>query len=330
MSLLKGMTLREAATRPDFIKLMDAGLKTAMMKSYNDTYSEYEDLVNQQTSTKAKETYPALSSIGLPELVLEGENYKESGIGAMQSVDVTNYKYGRIIAITREMVDDDQTKMISGQPQLLGAKHRQYENMVFFSQVVGGSTASTSYEGSSKAIFTTAHLSRIGGSAGSTNTNVYTNVTLSAGSLLVALSMINLWRGVDDEHIIVMPKFVVVSDRLWYTAKWLIDGPGSPSYGANGFGPASAWHTNQGASLLAGSGLSVKKCTWLTKMGGAALDWYIWTDVNGWIFQVREPLELYAEGDLASSYFERDVMRWKSRKRFGVRNIDWRTAMKIS
>lgn len=320
-------SIREVATRGDFPKLMDVGMKTSFFEAYKSVESEYEQVVSFETSTKDKETYPSLSDVSFPEKVLEGEEYPEKGIGEMQDVDITNYKFGEIIGITREMVDDDQTKKIKMQPEKLGKAHRYFENKLVFSTIVAGTTAATCYDG--LAIFTTNHLNRKGGAAVAGNDNVYTSVTMSAGALIVALDMINLWTGLDGGHIGVNPMKIICTPRLAYTARWLMSPTsGIPAYAANALGPASNQAQTAGNNPLPLLGVLASK--WLGKVGATALDWYIQTDVPGWIFQVRDPLELYAQGNLSEDWFNRDVMKWKSRKRFGFKNIDWRAMMLIS
>ncbi len=320
------VSIKEAATRPDFYKLLDSGLKTKMFDIYNKVDSEYEQLVSFESSTKDKETYPSLSNLGDPEKVLENELYKEGPIGSMQDVDITNFKFGRILAITREMVDDDQTKKIKAQPGKLGTAHKNYENKVVFSAIVGGTTAGSCYDG--LAIYTTNHLNRKGGAAVAGNDNIYTAVTLSAGAVIIAMDMINLWKGLDDEDITVNPVSIAVTPRLSYTARWLMQGTGIPAYAANVLGAASAYASTVGNSPM--PMLKVITSKWLGKKTSNALDWFIWTDVPGWVFQWRNKLEFYKESNLAQAYFERDVMRWKSRVRFGFKNIDWRASMLIS
>lgn len=325
---LQFQSIREASTRSDFIKLMDSGLKTSFFKSYKDTPSEYEQFVSSETSTKSKETYPALSGVGDPGKVLAGEEFPEGTNGELQDVEVTNYKYGRIMAITREMVDFDQTKKIKQQPKSLGKVHKEYENKIFFSTLVNGTTAATCYDG--LAIFTTNHLNRKGGAAQAANDNIYTAVTMSAGAAIVVFDMINLWKGLNDEPITVTPVKVMCTTRLGWTANWLFSQgrSGIPAFAANALGPASAQAQTSGNSPMPLLQVVVSK--WLSKMGGNALDWYVWTDVEGWVWQWVNKLELYTEGNLSTSWFERDVMRWKSRVFFGQKLIDWRTVMLIS
>jgi len=325
--MLEIKSIREAATRPDFPKLMDSGMKTKMFEVYHKVESDYEKVVSFETSNKDKETYPSLSDIAEPTKVLEGEAFREGDVGALQDVDITNFKFGRIVAITREMVDDDQTKKIKNQPAKLGKMHKNYENRTVFSAIVGGTTAASCYDG--LAIYTTGHLNRAGGAAQALNNNIYTGMTLSAGSVIVAMDMINLWKGLDDEVITVNPVAILVTPRLDYTARWLMGNTGLPAYAAGPLGAASAHAITTGTSPM--PMLKVITSKWLGKIASAApLDWYIWTDVPGWVFQWRDKLELYKEGNLAQAWFERDVMRWKSRERFGFKCIDWRSSMLIS
>jgi len=318
-------SLKEAATRADFPKLMSSGMKLKMMDVYNKVESEYERVVSFETSTKDKETYPSLSGTADPKQVLEGEAFKEDKVAEMQDVDITNYKFGRLMGITREMTNDDQTKKVKNLPGNLGKVHKNYENKVVFSGIVGGSTAATCYDG--LAIFTTNHLNRKGGAAVAGNDNIYTGVTMSAGAIVIAMDMIDSWTGLDGEEITVNGVSILCSMRLSYTARWLMSDSSIPGFAAGVFGPAS---TQPFAGKVPMPMLSVNPSKWLTKVGGAALDWYIQTDVPGWVFQWRDKLELYAEGNLSQSWFEREVMRWKSRVRFGFKNIDWRAMLKVS
>lgn len=320
-------SIREAATRPDFIQLMSTGMKTKMKNAYNNVVSEYEQVVSFEDSTKDKESYPALSGLGYPEKVLSGENYKEDSNFSLQKIDITNYKYGKIIAITREMIDDDQTKMVAQKPNEVGISHKNHENKVVFSTINAGETAGTCYD--TLAIFTTNHYNRKGGATQSRNDNLYTCASMSAGSINTVINMIALWRGLNDEEISVNPIKILCPFYLGFTANWLMSGTGIPAYAANQFGAASAYASTVGQSPLRVA-LQVVVSKWLTKVGGATNDWYILTDVPGAVFQWRNKLELYKEGDLSVSWFERDVMRWKSRARFGFDIIDWRFALKVT
>ncbi|MEY2702362.1 MAG: Mu-like prophage major head subunit gpT [Bacteroidota bacterium] len=320
-------SIREAASRPDFIKLLDSGLKLKMMNAYNNVVSEYEQVVSFEDSTKAKESYPALSGLGYPEKVLEGESFKEDSNFANQSIDITNFKYGKIMAITREMVDDDQTKMIARKPDEMGISHKNYENKVVFSTINRGETAATCYDG--LALFTTNHYNRKDGAVHASNDNLYTSASLSAGSINTALNMVALWKGLNDEEINVNPVKLLVPFYLGFTANWLMSGTGMPAYASGAFGAASTQATVIGTSPIKAA-LQVVVSKWLSKLGGASNDWYLLTDVPGAVFQWRDKLELYKEGDLAVSWFERDVMRWKSRVRFGFDIIDWRFALKVT
>lgn len=320
-------SIKEAATRSDFIQLMSTGMKMKMMNAYNNVVSEYEQVVSFEESTKDKESYPSLSGLGYPEKVLAGELFKEDSNLSMQNIDITNYKYGKIIAITREMVDDDQTKMIARKPDELGISHKNYENKIVFSTINAGENAASCYDG--LAIFTSNHYNRKGGAAQSRNDNLYTCASLSAGSINTAINMIALWRGLNDDEISVNPIKILCPFFLGFTANWLMSGTGLPPYAANQFGAASANATLVGQSPIKIM-LQVVVSKWLTKIGGTTNDWYVLTDVPGAVFQWRDKLGLYQEGDLSASWFERDVMRWKSRVRLGFEIVDWRFALKVT
>ena len=46
--------------------------------------------------------------------------------------------------------------------------------------------------------------------------------TLSAGAVIIAMDMINLWVGLDNEVITVNPVSILCTPRLGYTARWLM------------------------------------------------------------------------------------------------------------
>lgn len=316
-------SIKEASTRPEFYRLLDSGLKMSMFGAYKQTPSTYEQIVDFETSTKDKEAYPSLGNLDLPEKVREGEPFPRKGIPKHDYVEVTNFKYGKIIEITKELIDDDQTKRIKQLPTERGQSHKKKEDKTVYS-IINGSPVL--YD--SQSFFSLNHPGYAGGGAIGANDNIYTSVTLSANALAVAISMIALWTGFTSEDILdVQPKFILTPARLRYTANLLTQSDFMPyGYAAATLGPAAT--TGQGKNVLKDLNLGVLTSPRLD--GTSVGDWFIRTSMRGFIFQIREALELYAAQPNTGAWFERDVLQWKDRKRWGTKVINWRTMLKVS
>lgn len=316
-------SIKEAATRADFYRFLTIGLKDLLFKAYREAPVTYDRLVTFQDSTKDKEGYPSLGSLGLPQQVLEGEPYQERTIPQDDMVEITNHKFGEIIAITEELIDDDQTKMVMRLPLDLGNAHKKHEDKTVYSLINNNPTG---YD--SQAIFSLNHPGFTGGAAMAVNDNIYTSVTLSANAVAVALGIIAGWVGhADDDILDVTATDLVVPKNLAHTARLLTESNFLPlAYAAGALGPSGTVGT--GPNVLKDNNLGVISSARLDKT--STTDWYIKTDFPGLVYQWRKKLELLAENEASGVRFERDVMRWKSRARWRSKFVNWRWGIKVS
>ena len=318
-------SLREAATRPEFYRLLDTGLKTMIINAYEQQAkkSTYEQIVDFQTSDKDKEKYPTLGSTPLPRKVLEGQPFPENDFPKDDRVEVTNFKYGEIISITREMIDDDQTKEMKNRAVGLGMAHKKYEDKAVYSIINANGSI---YDGAS--FFTINHPGYTGGGNLGVNDNIYTNVTLSANAIATALGMISRWVGhTTDDLLDVQGRSLVVPVSLKRTAKFITESDFlGLAYAAATLGPAAT--IGQARNVLKQDALNVIASPRLDTT--STTDWYIRTDFPGFFFQWRDRLDVRRENDSAGEMFERDVFRTRSRARFGLRIVNWRCMMKVS
>jgi phage major head subunit gpT-like protein len=317
-------SIKEAATRPEFYRFLDQGLKTLLFGAYKATNSTYEQIVTMETSTKAKEGYPSIGGLGLPEKVLEGQPFPEKQIGQDDLVELTNCKFGQIISVTQELIDDDQTRQIVKMPSELGIAHKKHEDKTVYSLIYGNPTI---YDGS--AFFAVDHPGYTGGAALGDNDNIYTNVTLSAGAIGVALSMIALWKGHDaTESVDVKARTILVPERLKYSANVLVHNQtlfGVGHAGTNLGGLGSTYGNTPNPFI--GDNLNVISSH---RLDATATDWYIVTDFPGLVFQWRQKLKLLSENENSGVKFERDVLRWRSDARWAVGVVNWRCMMKVA
>ena len=316
-------SIREASTRSEFYQFLNVGLKDLMFKAYRTAKTTYPAIVTFEESDKAKEEYPSTGNVALPEQVLEGAPFIERTIPPEDFVEVTNHKYGEIISITEELIEDDKTNQIKRLPMDLGNAHAKKEDKTVYSIINGNPTI---YDGG--AFFALNHPGYTGGAAIAANDNIYTNVTLSANALAVALGIIGGWTGHSTEDLLdVVATALVVPTNLKYTANLLTKSAFAPwAYAAGALGPAAT--TGQGKNVLAEEGLEVISSPRLDVT--STTDWYIKTDFVGILFQWRQKLGLFEEPEEAGSRFERDVRRWKSRSRWATKVLNWRGMFKVS
>ncbi|TAL12860.1 MAG: hypothetical protein EPO02_00275 [Nitrospirae bacterium] len=316
-------SIREAATRPDFYQFLNVALKDLLFGAYNTAASTYEQIVSFEDSDKPKEGYPSMGSLGLPEQVLEGDPYKEKKIGKPDFVEITNFKFGQIIAITQELIDDDQTKQIKKFPLDLGTAHKKQEDKSVYSLLTGNATC---YDGNN--LFSLNHPGQTGGGAIAVNDNIYTGVTMTAGALATVIAMIAQWCGHTSDDILDIAAKAIVCPKTLQMAAGILSKADilGWAYAANNLGPASAF--GQAQNAFKDLNLSVVSSPRLDRVSTG--DWYVQTDFPSLVFQWRERLQLLAENENSGVKFERDVLRWKSRSRWGLKFINWRGWMLVS
>jgi len=321
--IYKLKSIKEAATRNEFYNFLTVGLKSLLFNAYRNTKVTYPQLVTFEQSIKDKEGYPALGMPGLPSKVLEGQPYSAKNLPKEDTVEITNYKFGEIIEITEELIDDDQTGKIKSLPQGLGKAHAKFEDKSTYSIIT---TNGTAYD--SQNLFSMSHPGYTGGGAIAGNDNIYTSVTMSANALAIVIGKIARWTGHTSEDILdVTAVNLVVPENLRQTANVLTRSDFIPyGYAAGPYGPAA---TNApGKNIIKDLGLGTIGSPRLDST--STLDWYVFTDFPMIIFQWRQKLRVLAEDPTAGERFERDVMRWKSKVRFGLKAINWRGGILVS
>lgn len=316
-------SIKEAMSRNEFYAFLDLGVKTLLFKAYRMTPVTYPKLVTFETSTRNKESYPSHGSAELPEKVLEGQSFPARNFAKQDVVEITNFKFGEIIEIHEELLDDDQTNRIKDFPLDLGKAHAKFEDKSVYSIITANANT---YD--SQAFFSLNHPGFTGGPAIADNDNLLTNVTLTANAIAQALGIISRWTShTSDDILDVTATDLVVPENLGHTADLLTESKFLGLAFASGIlGPAAS--TAQAKNVIQNNGLGVIKSPRLD--GTSTTDWYIKTDFPGFVFQWRQKLKLFKENENSGVRFDRDVFRWKSRVRFGLEIINWRSMMLVS
>ena len=317
------LKLREAATRQEFYPFLNLGLQKLLFGAYKTAPTTYGKLVTFTDSDKSKEGYPSLGSTALPKRVLEGEPFPEGNFPAKDYVEVTNQKFGEIISVTSEMVEDDKTNEIVRQPTDLGNAHAKYEDKGFYSLVT---TNATGYD--SQATFSLNHPGFTGGAAIAANDNIYTNVTMSANALAVSLGRIAGWTGhTVDDLLGIIARYIVAPENLRHTSLMLAQSEFLPlAFAAGTLGPGASIGVAKNTMKDVNLGVVISPRLDVA----STTDWYVFTDFPGFIHQWRKKLSWFQESDKSGTFFERGVYRWRTEARFRQYIINWRFGMLVS
>lgn len=321
--------LREATSETMMPQLLRAGVSNYMYDAYQRVPTIYQDLVANTNSTKFEELYAPLYNSELPVEVQRQEDFPDSRIIGID-VHVQNRKFGRTLAIERELVDDDQTGQIAGRAGNLGEMMAYREELTVLYELINARDP----------LVNTSTL-------GSAYTTTIGNTPASPGQLSqpnLETADIALQNMVDPlgNFMLVMPSVLLVSPSDDFNARKLLQStlqpsvPGSSGQTANtatsgltGFtmtmNPLQGKYDLKTSRFLPGA-TSTQGGPGLT---GPGLDsahgaWFLLEPKRSFVFQDRDALEIQQEAPTSGPGFIRDVYRWRVRRRFAVRVLDGR------
>jgi hypothetical protein len=103
--------LREANAATAFPQLLRAGVQNFMFDAYQRPSVVYPDLVRVVNSDKAEELYARCTAPSSRRSCKPGQKFEDSRLQGLD-VRLKNLKFGRMLNVERELVDDDQTGQI--------------------------------------------------------------------------------------------------------------------------------------------------------------------------------------------------------------------------
>ncbi len=310
LSVLK---LRESNAESAFPALLRAGVSTFMFDAYQQVNVIWPDIVHVENSTSFEELYAPLYGAEMPKQVLPGQEFEDSQLKGLD-VRVPNLKFGRILGVERELVDDDKTGQIKSRAVGMGERVRYREEKLVMDAILsGGAQGYTTAIGNRPS--SGAQLSKAGLEAG----------TIALQAMVDPLG--NL--------IMVQPDTLLVSPSDQFNADQLVNSTLNPAVpGASGqtASTASAGLTGSLMSKNALQGIyAIKVSRFLPSSVSATkgLDgtngaWLLLDSNRSVVFQDRDPLEVAQEATNSGQSFSRDVYRYRTRRRAAAAVIDSR------
>lgn len=304
------LRLREANAESAFPQLLRAGVQNFMFDAYSQVAVIYPDLVRVVNSTKLEELYAPLYGTEEPKQVNPSQKFEDSRLQGLDT-RVRNVKWGRILGVERELVDDDQTGQIVQKATSMGERVRIVEERTVMNAIVGATYNTT-----------------IGNRAGTPG--VLSQAGIEAAS--VALDEITDPLG---NLILVQPDTILVSSSDKFNAAKLLNSALQPSVpGASGQTASTASSGGTGWTMTTNplQGLfALKVSRFLPSAQGATkgLDgtngaWFLLESKKSIVFQDRDPLEVAQENPQSGESFDRDVYRYRVRRRFASAVIESR------
>lgn len=308
---------REVVSETQFPQLLRFGVQNFLFDAYAAVPVIYPDLVRVVNSTGAEELYAPLYGVELPRKVAPGQPFGDSRLQGLDA-HVKNDKYGRMLAVERELVDDDRTGQIITRAGQMGERMRYVEEQVVMSALEAGQYTAT-----------------IGNV---TPGNAQVPFGQVSQTLLeyadVALEQMNDPMG---NKMLVMPDTLLCSPADKFTAAKLLQSTLQPSVpGAAGQTASTASSGATGWTMTVNplQGLyALKVSRFLASSNG--LDGthghaYLLDSKKSLVFQDRDALEVAQEATNAGEAFATDTYRWRVRRRFAAALIEPRFGFRLN
>jgi hypothetical protein len=309
--------LSEAVSEFQLPQLLRFGVQNFLFDGYASVPVIYPDLVRVVQSSGAEELYAPLYGVELPKNIAPGQEFGDSRLQGLD-VHVQNLKRGRMLTVERELVDDDRTGQIVTRAGQLGERMRYVEEQDVILAITGGS-------------YTTA----IGNITG---TGLATPAYGQLSQPLIEAADIALEGMLDPlgNKMLVLPDTLLVSSADKFNAAKLLQSALQPSVpGAAGqtANTASSGGTGWTMTVNPLQGLyNLKVSRFMPTTGG--LDGihgqaYLMEAKKSLVFQDRDALEVVQEAANSGGSFERDLYRYRARRRYAAALIESRYVFRI-
>lgn len=199
-------------------------LEEVITDSMEEFPMEHEKLFNVRTMSQAIIQHTQVSGIPAIGQVLEGTEYPQDAF--VQGYDKTYraYKYGVILPITEELLDDNQHEEAFERAQHLGRAMREAERISAASIL---NTAFSTNGPDGVPLCSTAHPLAYPG-AGTSSNRLAVDADLSLTSLQDMITVMRKTKDQSGKKVLVRPRYLVVPAELEFLATELLDSTSKP------------------------------------------------------------------------------------------------------
>ena len=317
--------------------ILRAGVQTWGIGMYLGYPAVHEQFTDPVTSTKLAEWYAPLHRAGLPQFVIEGQTYGETGIVGEDHTLVNRDLVGGE-SFPRNLWDDDQTGQISQRAGMLGVAMREMEDIYATGRLLGGGYTITgiaveaskySTKNASGRAISAVYDRRLyddtRGNVLTDSSNAVTMEQLNFGALMRAVTEMQLALNPRGLLLRVMPKRVIVSTFDQMNVNSFLQSEKMP-----GLMPAAG-----GVPDLTGLARSAFMDNPLKKMGLTSVvnpylpkgAWVVQGELTGYkglVKQIRKPMQVMQEDPNAGKSFETRSFRFQSWERLEIDALEAR------
>ncbi len=290
-------------TRSQFGRMLIPAISTIIGQSYAEYPEAYKEIMDVRMSSGETEELLVLSGLGLFRPVSEGGNFDADRMQQLYSIGFRHAKYGKMLAVTQEMIDDGKAvNILERQAKELRRNYIETKNKVCF-DILNNGQSGTGPDGVS--LFSASHPT----SNGNASNLASTPSALSELALEQIVTQLRDMRNDRGVRISVRPKKLVVPSAEWANASRILDSMGRPGSMDNDL------------NVLKAKSIFPDLCVadHLTD----TQDFFVITDVpDGLIMFERKALSIDSE-----PVFERELLQFKASGRFAVGYGDWRAIM---
>lgn len=308
--------LREAVAESSFPTLLRAGVQNFLFDGYEQVAVIYPDLVRVINSDKFEELYAPLYGAELPKQVNRSQRFEGS---RLQGLDkrLVNIKFGRMLEVERELVDDDQTGQIIQKASTMGERMRYVEEQSVMNAIVNATYNTT-----------IGNLNSGGG-------------RISQVGIEKATVALHEMRDPLGQLIMVQPDTILVSPSDEFEGAKLLQSALQPSVpGAAGqtantatsglTGWTMTMNPLQGLFALKVSRFLPSEFSTVKGLDGVHGACFLLQSKKSLVFQDRDPLEVQQEATNSGESFARDQYRWRVRRRFNTAVIESRYLYRVN
>lgn len=306
--------LKEAQAELSFGQLLRAGVQNTFNDIYQAVEVVYPALVREAASNKRQEFYAPLERVGFPKKVIAQDTFPETNFKGLD-LELINAKYGMLLSIERELIDDDMTGQIVQRAQQMGENARLHEEAAvmarLFNQAISLDGESLPVSATYSTVYSTSGIH-----TGGYGINATTAARLSQTGLMNGYILAQKMLDQSGRKMVVMPKLLAVSPQDIFSAKALLN---SDMNSAKASTAAADDGKNFGTmSINTIKGMVGVVCSRFAPDYGAVL-----VDAGkGFVFQRRDAQEVTQENPQSGPAFSQEVFRYKLRSRWETDFID--------
>jgi len=318
----------EADSSTGFPQFLRAGVMQLLVDGYINTDRTYTDWTTVLPSKKSTELHAANHGVAFPKEVGEGEVYPEVGAAALDLL-IKNRKYGSMMVVTKELMEDDQTSTFSQNASQLGEYLGVLEEVLCYGKLA--SAANMNYGGydipvsETKPSYESAwpwSTALKGGGA----TRFGTHLAFGQVALQSARNKLKHQKNLQGLKMAVNGRRVIIGSALEYDASVLLNSAYYPSGAAASGATGGAFSNNPLKGLF-----DLTVGTYQFDHTGQATEtskaWYVCDSKRPFfILQQREAPNVVQEAPNSGASFERDEYRFKGSCRMNADFVDSRFA----